>query len=152
MFKTKSLTEKEMREMKTPKIDSARKLAKFINKLIKQDHDYGTCVYAMSIGAEAAFRFVAGKLVVTGFQASCADLDFIKRIRHLTVFRITDYEQMLYPQYAEEFDKTITSTTFDWLRGEAIKKLSDPNCGSPECRAHWQSIINGEIPFGYTIG
>jgi len=94
------MTEQEMRDTKAPTHDTERQLMEYITGLASQDHDYGTCVYAMSLAATATFNFMARRLGVTGSQASCADLDILKRTRRYKQgFRILDYSNLMYPQY-----------------------------------------------------
>jgi len=94
------MTEKEMRDAKVPTPKNQKELNEYISNLINQKQDYGTCCYAMSMAAEATFNYVADKLGVTGFQASCADLDFLRRTRNMEDgFAIINYNHFLYPQY-----------------------------------------------------
>lgn len=94
------MTEIELKEAKVPWLKTKEELIDYIDKLVEQEHNYGTCVYAMSMAAVAAFNYVASKLIVTGFQASCAELDILRRIRNLEgSFMITDASKLLYPQY-----------------------------------------------------
>ena len=146
------MTEKELREVKDfwPKSDG--ELTDYINKLVNRPHDYGTCVYAMSLAAVAAFNYVAGKLGVTGFQASMADLDFIRRTRRLEMFSIIDFENLLYPQYLnkENFPnlQQLISKNAAWLKEKAAKKLSeiDPNNPvHPDVKSHWEYLASLEL-------
>ena len=98
--KLETATEQELRDMKVDWPDSVTQLRLIIDTLCNREHDYGTCVYAMSMAAEATFKYVAHKLGVSGFQASCADLDFLRRTRRMKAgFSILNYENLLYPQY-----------------------------------------------------
>ena len=49
-------TEEELRESETPRPITESQLIEYINSLITKNHTYGTCVYAMSMAAEAAFN------------------------------------------------------------------------------------------------
>ena len=136
-------TEQEMRESKAPSPDSTKELVSYIDTLVNREHDYGTCVYAMSLASVAAFNYVASKLGVTGFQASCADLDVLRRTRMLNgPFMIIDGEKMLYPQYdlRENLDKAMVEWE-PWLAEKAKKLLSDKNeHAHPEVKAHWERL------------
>ena len=77
----KKMTEQELRGYKVPTPRSIDELTNIICDLTERKHDYGTCVYAMSIAATAAFNYMASTLGVTGFQASCADMDVLRRTR-----------------------------------------------------------------------
>ena len=78
------MTEQEMRDTEVPRANTIGELSDYIESLVQQEHDYGTCVYAMSMAATAAFNYVARRLGVTGFQASCADMDVLRRTRRIS--------------------------------------------------------------------
>lgn len=61
-----------------------------------------------------------------------------------------DYENMLYPQYEEMFDKTIPEKVWFKLKEEA-QRLLDVGTGSEEIKEHWRSIRDGKVPFGYSV-
>jgi hypothetical protein len=214
----KDMTELEMAQTAVPWPRTIDELNSYINELVTKQHDYGTCVYAMSMAAVATFYYMSHELGVTGFQASCADLDFLKRTRSMkSGFKIMDYGNFLYPQYADKFEKTITPDTWKGIQKsakEAIKKAnadhakyltdlekydtdlaafvakhpdyyerpeyyehigmgtsaqwdeehkkeeggfefapSKPYDTFPhiDVYSHWQSIVNGTIPFGYMV-
>ena len=65
--------------------------------------------------------------------------------------KITDYDDMLYPQYGYKFEKTISTDTWHAIQEEAKKRLAETDYAHPNVKAHWESIIAGNIPFGYTI-
>ena len=101
-MKEKVKKEMAMREVEAPTPNNVKELTEYVNSLVKREHDYGTCVYAMSLAATATFNYVARQLGVTGFQASCADLDILRRTRRMEQgFRIVDYNKLLYPQYLD---------------------------------------------------
>lgn len=97
------MTEKDMREMKAPWPKTILGLVRFIWKMLRQNDDYGKCVYAMSLSAVATFNYLSRKCGATGFQASCADMDILRRTRgYKAGFRIINYADLLYPQYIDE--------------------------------------------------
>ena len=99
------MKEEEMSKSEALNPSNIEELVEYIESLVNQPQSYGTCVYAMSMASVATFNYVADKLGVTGFQASCADMDFLKRIRRLEHgFRITDYKNLLFPQYYYDAD------------------------------------------------
>ena len=65
--------------------------------------------------------------------------------------QLINYEQMLFPQSAEHFAKEITPDCFEWLKGKARDTLTNAESLDPAVRAHLLSIIEGNVPFGYTI-
>lgn len=137
--------EQEMRDAKVPTPDTAKDLTAYIDGLVKRDHDYGTCVYAMSMAATAAFNYVAHKLGVTGFQASCADMDILRRTRSLEgPFMILDGQNALYPQYDLEgkVREWLGGDDFkEWISEQAKKKLAESDGASPSVVAHWRSLL-----------
>ena len=65
--------------------------------------------------------------------------------------RIVDYDNMLYPQYDDKFEKTISASIWESLQKEAAENLKDRPTAHPTVIAHWQSIVDGKVPFGYTV-
>lgn len=140
------MNEQQLRDYKVPWPETMEELSAIITQLTDRQHDYGTCVYAMSIAATAAFYHVAKKLGVTGFQASCADMDILTRTRHMERFRISDYANLLYPQYcdAEHFpgwrDLLGSPELRPWLRERAQKLLAERENAHPNVVAHWEML------------
>lgn len=139
-------TEQEMREADVPWLKDAVELSAYIEGLVDRPHDYGTCVYAMSMAAVAAQQYVASRLGVSGFQASCADLDILRRMRRLEHgFQIVDYGQLLYPQYWNDetrpiFDAEVARRPEYWAE-QADKLLDDQDeDASRAVREHWLTI------------
>jgi hypothetical protein len=136
-------TEQELRDAEAPRPQTAEELAAFVQLMATREHDYGTCVYAMSLSAVAAFNYIAHVQGVTGFQASCADLDIVRRTRHLEHGGgIQDYGNLLYPQYcnARHFPSAIDIIR---ERGRDLAKaaqacLAENGPAHPTVRAHWQ--------------
>jgi hypothetical protein len=135
-------SESHMRESEVPECESLLDLSEYIQSLTTMPHDYGTCVYAMSMAATAAFNHVAGKLGVTGFQASCADLDVLRRTRRIDgPFMIVKGEDAMYPQCdprrrLSEWLEEISP----WLKEQAEKKLSEFKEAHPAVVAHWKKL------------
>ena len=136
-------TEKEMREADVPRITSAEQLADYVGALVDRPHDYGTCVYAMSMAAVAAFNYVAHELGVTGFQASCADLDILRRTRDLEWGRVQDFTNLLYPQYEDRFTglDALLCEHREELAKRAAKLLADSPGAAPGVVAHWHALV-----------
>lgn len=141
-------TESEMRDAKELWPKSEKELLKYIRDLVGMEHDYGTCVYAMSLSAVAAFNYIAHKLGVTGFQASCADLDIIRRTRRMkNGFCIVDYENLLYPQYdiLDKVRKNLNEAISGNLKKRAAELLSEGRGAHPDVKARWEKIAKGEF-------
>lgn len=80
--------------------------------------------------------------------------DFIKnwkKVDNKCGLRLIDYDDMLYPQYEEKMDKTISKANWEVLQKEAKKKLETVKEAHPKVIEHWQSIVEGNVPFGYKV-
>lgn len=138
--------EKQMRESTAPRLESMEELSAYITSLVDRRHDYGTCVYAMSLAATATFNFVAGMLGVTGFQASCADMDILRQTRDFTWGRLVKYENLLYPQYCTSayfpsVDDLLKDPEIrDKLREMAQAKLAQNHTAAGAVIEHWKRL------------
>jgi len=131
----KKMTEKEMRDAEVPHHNTIGALSDYIESLVQQEHDYGA--------ATAAFNYVARRLGVTGFQASCADLDVLRRTRRIKgPFMLVDGNKMLYPQYSIERDvRKAMNEWMPWAADEARKLLAQDNeHTSPKVIKHWKML------------
>lgn len=143
-----AMTEEQMRAADVPWPKSEAELTEYVRSLVERPHDYGTCVYAMSMAAVAAFNYVSGKLGVTGFQASCADMDILRRTRHMDRgFCIYNYADVLYPQYWAEEDRRAVFQSLmrdpdqrQRFRDEARKLLAESEHAAPAVREHWERL------------
>lgn len=137
--------EKQLRESPDPWPCTEEELRVYIKALHLRRHDYGTCCYAMSLAAVAAFNYIAHALGTTGFQSSCADLDILRRTRGLKHgFQILDFDKLLYPQSCNE--DNFPSAAFllrkhhvDLAR-QAQEKLTDSEGAHPNVIAHWKRL------------
>lgn len=140
-------------------------LAAFVTKLLTEyHHDYGTICHAAAAAAVAACRTVnadENQGGITGFQAGAIMWEFVRHWLHEKgPMRMQRMEHLLFPQYGDEF-RTIPLATFRWLQDEAKKKLAeepvrlDPDepgvSPHPDVIAHWNRIVDGEVPFGLQI-
>jgi hypothetical protein len=132
-------------------------LPAFMTKLAQEfEHDYGTICHALAASAIASAwamnRTEQGG--ITGFQAGAVMWEFIKNWGYggeLKPLRLFDYSNMLYPQYEEYFEKTISEDTWKWLQAQAAEQLNGNDAMSATVREHLESIINGVVPFGYAV-
>jgi len=140
-------SEAEMRECKVPWPRTRKQLDEYVESLVAREHDYGTSAYSASLAATAAFQYICGRLGLSGFQASCADLDFLRRSRSLSgPFMILKLESALYPQSdpIEKAQKFLTENR-DWLETEARKKLLERSeYTHPDVLAHWKQLAGVE--------
>ena len=137
--------------------DNVRTMEDFISlftELSKDiDHDYGSVVDAMSaITIAAAWLFNRSEVGgLTGFQASCVPLQFAKHwLRIEGPFHIQKYSDMLYPQNTRGF-LALSRDTWKWLQDKADENLRTTKNAHPDVMEHWKSIVDGTVPFGYTL-
>ena len=145
-MKTKATTEQELQNEKAAWPKTQAQLNEYIQSLLDLEHDYGTCVYAMSMSAVAAFNYVGSKLGATGFQASCADLDILRLTRHLDgPFIILKAEDMLYPQYdlKQKLDEAMQNWR-GWLAKRAAEELEDADA-CDEVIKHWKQLAKYKV-------
>lgn len=115
---------------------------------------YGEAPRAMAQASAAVAWYLADKFGITGFQAGFVMWDFIRDWMYRSNecgMKITDYDNMLYPQYDYKFDKTISPTIWANLQETAKKRLEERDNVHPTVKAHWQSIVDGVVPFGYKV-
>jgi hypothetical protein len=137
--------ELEMQKQEVPQPKTREELDKYIDYLVEGQHDYGTCVYAMSMAATATFYYISHKLGVTGFQASCADLDILRRLRHIECFSVQNMDNLLYPQYCNEEHfpswEQLLQKHKEWLKEKATKLLKkEESYAHPSVVAHWKML------------
>lgn len=125
-------------------------------------HDYGTICHAISActlaTAWACNRMDGAQGGITGFQAGAVMWMFIKRWEfknNKCGLRLIDYDDLLYPQYEYKFNKSIEPSTWEKLQEEAKKLIEETKNDAfgphPEVLAHWQSIVDGHVPFGLEV-
>lgn len=132
------------------------KLPEFINHILNDyHHDYGTACHAVAACAIAAAWAADNKVGLTGFQAGFVMWDFIRQWEFTSNkcgLKIVNYDNMLYPQYEEKFDKVIPDYVWEKLQEQAKKELEGIDAYvSDYVVDHWRSIANGVVPFGYTV-
>lgn len=131
-------------------------LPEFINNLmLNYIHDYGTIVHAMMAAMMGTFRACdeSPNGGLTGMQVAFLVSGLIRKLglpNNQCGFRVLDYDGMLYPQYADKFQK-IEQRTWDRLQAEAKKLLEEEDGAHEVVRQHWQSIVDGVVPFGYSV-
>lgn len=136
-------------------INSSQELAEFIEE-VENNFNYGYGTAARSVGAVAACvaNYLRNKMGLTGFQTGCAMWEFIQDFiysNNKCGMKLVDYDEMLYPQYEYKFcDKIIPKYTWEALQKQAKENLE--KCSAvPRVIDHWQSIVNGKVPFGYVV-
>lgn len=130
----------------------------FINRVGKLDHTYVSIIHAVTAAAlKGAWKMNdTPNGGITGFQASVVLWEFVRRWMHFEgPLKLVTYKNMLYPQYKNEFNKTISKEAWKYLQTEAQNNLNKVTKGkinaSSNVIKHWESIVNGKVPFGYKV-
>lgn len=142
---------------KRKEIKSFEELTEFL-KYIKDNCNsgYGEAPRAMAQACLAVAWYLSEEFGITGFQAGFVMWDFILGwtfTHNETSLKIVDYDNMLYPQYWDKFEKAITPDIWESIQKAAKKNLEEDRGYDvhPKVRAHWESIVAGNVPFGYTV-
>lgn len=150
--KDKDVIDEWFEEAKKQTLDT---LPEFMRHLTEDYiHDYGTIVHAMS-----ACMIAAGWAVnespqggITGFQSGFIKFGILKHWDGVDCpIRIVKYDDMLYPQYDSRFENTISQDTWEYIQEKAHEYLNESEHASDKIIEHWKKIVEGEVPFGYTI-
>lgn len=126
----------EFQEIKKTWQDKANKatietLPAFLTELTENyQHDYGTICHATAIAAKAAARAVDASPQggITGFQAGCIMWQFIREWNqgsNKTGMKLVDYDNFLYPQYGDKFDKVLDGDIWEGIQKEAVSKIAE---------------------------
>jgi hypothetical protein len=141
---------------KAREVKDLKELTTFMKEMMEYNHDYGSITDAFVASAIASMwcmdRSPNGG--ITGFQAGWIGMQFVTKWMSIEgPWRRTEYRNMLFPQYEDRFQKTITPDTMKWLQDEAKKKLAEDKDDEirDELSAHWTKLAEGIPPFGYTI-
>ena len=149
-FEVKEQLEKERKDIK-----SFDDLVTFLQRVKDNcNTGYSTAPRAIAQAALATAWYLSSEFGITGFQAGFVMWDFIRDWMYpdnKCGMKIIDYDDMLYPQYYDKFDKTISRDVFEALQKTAKKYLEESEYAHPAVINHWKSIVNGNVPFGYTV-
>ena len=134
-------------------------LPSFMNHLLcEEPHSYESICDAIAACAVAA-AWAGDKSPqggITGWQGSWVMWKFIQNWmgkQDSCGLKLVDYDDMLYPQYNYKFaEKTISSDTWSAIQKKAKEFLDEiDGYTSPKVIEHWKSIVDGVVPFGYTV-
>ena len=134
-----------------PAIECAFVLTNFLNVVGELNHCEGKHLRALKIHYGRVFAL--GDILQDRWF--CVDLcfDLVRGHRLINNPRLDD---MLYPQMEHKFERTILKEDWQWLQDEAhylyYKAKHEKEIVHPDVVAHWESIIDGQIPFGFKIG
>ena len=150
-FESMNLLEEKRKSIKT-----FEDLIEFL-KYVKDscNSGYGEAPLAIAQASLAVAWYLSREFGITGFQASCTMWDFIQgwtKTNNKCGLRLVDYDDMLFPQYNYKFDKTISNEVWKNLQKQSRELLSDnTDYVHPHVLAHWKSIVDGKVPFGYYV-
>ena len=137
------------------KIDTIDGLSSFIGHILYDyNHDYGTAAHAVSACALAAAHIGCKSEGLTGFQAGFVMWDFVRQwlmIGNKCGLKMVDYDDFLYPQYGYKYEKTITKDIWRNIQKQAKENLEENKDAHEKVREHWQSIVDGIVPFDYKV-
>lgn len=161
-MKKKKITEKEHFEncwYKDAEKQTLETLPLFMNHVLNDyQHDYGTiCKAIAACGAGAMHAAIKTTHdYISGFQASIINGEVLKAwggIKTHTCAKIINFDDMVFPHNQHRFANTISKETWDSVQEYAKSRLSEAdNFGfHPKVKAHLESIVAGNIPFGYII-
>ena len=69
-----------------------------------------------------------------------------------TGLKLIDYDEMLYPQYKERFEKVLSASVWERLQDRAKECLNEESSlAAEEVKKHWENIVSGNVPFGYKV-
>ena len=153
------MTEKEYKEYiyeKANNVKTKKDLDALLEEVVNdKELDYGKIVYAISACMLATARYIDDSEVggITGFQASFIGWEMVKKFMHESKvgMRLVDYENMLYPQYEDRFQKTISESMWIKIQNQAKTALEKSPDAHPDVIKHWKNIISGIVPFGYRV-
>lgn len=153
-IESKEFEVKKTLEKDRENIGSLEELMSYLEN-VKENYNcgYGEAPRAIAQASLATAWYLAKEFGITGFQAGFVMWDFIRGWMYQNNecgMKIINYDDMLYPQCDYKFEKYISRDTFETLKNVAQAKL-DEDYGHPLVREHWQSIVDGNIPFGYVI-
>lgn len=144
----KTMSELEMRDSDVPWPKSEKELLEYVNILLEREHDYGTCVYAVSMASIAMYYYMSHRMGITGFQAGCASNDFLRRAKNMEDgFQIINFNDLLYPQYIDKFPtySRLINQNIDHLKQKAKQLLEERGEVHEEVRRHWKMLSEMEV-------
>lgn len=156
------MNEFEVRDILREKRNNIKTFDELVEFLrdVKDNYDcgYGEAPRAMAQASLAVAWYLSNEFGITGFQAGAVMWDFIRDWRYdnnKCGLKIIDFDNMLYPQYEHRYQKTISCDTWEALQKNAKELLEEYGEGKyrahPDVIAHWKSIVDGVVPFGYEV-
>jgi hypothetical protein len=140
---------------------SAVELADFVSDLAERpDHSMESIVHAAAAVAVAAsavvLRSPSAEKLGAYHSVMAHNLMAWRYIEEFGGFddgpkRMLQYQQLLYPRFADKFGKKIDRATMDWLIAKAKEILESGRTLHSSVRFHLEGISCGIPPFGFEI-
>ena len=138
---------------------SREELPSFIDEIMEKGDGYSDLIYAVSSCCIATMS-VCGK-GMTGYQASWVPLIFLQNVNGVGTkvgFKVVDYDNMMYPQYEDYFNVTLSRDMMEALQEEAVERLgeyadrpNDDKMIAPSVLKHWIKLASGTPPYGLNV-
>ncbi len=138
-----------------------KNLNKFLDKILNDyEHDHDTVCYAAVAGITATLWAMD-----SGLQGGIIEHESIAITEELLRYwwyphnkcglEIIDFDKMIYPQYRDRYEKTISKYIWDKIQREASNKIKQAEDGEIDpdnyVVQHWVDIVNNKVPFGYRV-
>lgn len=133
-------------------------LPEFVRHLVEDyEHDFGTICHAIAAAGLAGMYAIENSPEggITGYQAGFCMWGIVKNWSYENNkcgLRMLNYDDLLYPQYEYKFN-SISRESLEAVINEAKNRLKeyDRMRVHPDVISHWESIVNGEVPFGLKV-
>lgn len=143
----------EVEWMKEAKEQTLETLPSFFNHLMNgYVHDYGTIVKAVSAAMLGTFWAFNNQEGFTGFQVGFIPWFMMDEFWSKSEIgrKVINFDDMVFPQYEFKFRSTISKEIFKNLQERASKFIEEGRL-HPDVKKHMESIVAGEVPFGYKL-
>jgi hypothetical protein len=135
-------------------IDTPLKLAGFVARVRSHKDARENVVKALHSAMRAAFSTISKRHPCTFEQAEQVGWLLVRDLFLVggSPLRLINYAELLHPQFEEKFT-TIPPATWAEVQRHARTMLANPlaQYASEEARRHWQSIADGNVPFGLKV-
>lgn len=154
------MTEQEYKNYiyeKAKNVKTKKDLDELLSEVIEsKDLCYGKIVYAICGCMKATMNYINNSEIggITGFQAGFIGWEMIKEytvVSSNTALKLINYDDMLFPQKKERFDKVIEKDIWESIQSEANKKIAENPDAHKKVIKHWKKIVNGKVPFGFKV-
>lgn len=133
-------------------VENTEQFLALYNHVISKDLDYDSAVWGATAVMWAALQIFNQNYGISGHQAGAIAWCLMEPLMGVkSPARVLEFALMLNPQTEYKFN-TITPEVWEYLQNNA-KELLSLNQGklAPAQEEHLIDIVNGKVPFGYTI-